>query len=311
MLSSILAVIFPVFALTALGYGAGRTIVPPVAVRGLVNIVNYIEIPVLLFRALAHQNIVRDLQLGISAVYFAGCFLVLILSLAIGRQAFRLKWDELGIFGMGAMYSNSSLLGIPLIQTAFGTSGVLVLTKIIAFHSLILIPVATVMVTAGRGNVQGLGALARAAVAAALCNPIILGLLAGLAWSLTGWPIPGAIDPVLEMLAVAAAPTALIAMGATQAHFRIGGHLGPVAAGALLKLAAHPLLVWLLAIGLGGLSGEAVAVATVTAALPPGINVYLLAHQYDCAVERAASTMIVASVLSLASVAVVLALLGS
>jgi len=304
-------VIFPVVALTAIGYGAGRTIVPAGAVKALVNIVNYIEIPVLLFRALAHQDIVRDPQLGISAVYFAGCFGVLILALVIGRWGFRLKLDELGVFGMGAMYSNSSLLGIPLVQTAFGTTGLVLLTKIIAFHSLILIPVATVIVTVGRGDVQGVPAMMRSAITTALCNPIILGLLAGLAWSLAGWPIPGAIDHVLEMLAVAASPTALLAMGATQAHFRIGGHRAQVLTGAALKLVLHPLLVWGLAAGFAGLSREAVAVATVTAALPPGINVYLLAHQYDCAVGRAASTMIVASILSIVSVGVVLALTGS
>ena len=303
------SVIFPVFALTAIGYGAGRTIVPAGAVKALVNLVTYIEIPALLFRALAHQDVARDPALGISAVYFAGCFAVLVLALAIGRLGFRMRLDELGVFGMGAMYSNSSLLGIPLIQTAFGTSGLVLLTKIIAFHSLILIPVATVIVAVGRGEVQGLPALLRSAVSAALCNPIILGLLAGLAWSLTGWPVPGPVDHVLEMLSAAASPTALIAMGATQAHFRIGGDLGEVMGGAALKLVLHPLLVWLLAAGFG-LAPEAVAVATVTAALPPGINVYLLAHQYDCAVGRAASTMIAASVLSIASVGLVLVLTG-
>lgn len=302
------SVIFPVVALTAIGYGAGRTIVPASAVKALVNIVNYIEIPVLLFHALARQDIVRDPQLGISVVYFAGCFGVLVVALVVGCRGFRLRLDELGVFGMGAMYSNSSLLGIPLIQTAFGTAGLVLLTKIIAFHSLILIPVATVLVATGRGDARGVAAMARSAVRAALCNPIILGLLAGLAWSFAGWPIPDAVDHVLEMLAVAASPTALLAMGATQAHFRIGDHLGQVTAGAFLKLVLHPLLVWGLATGVAGLSHEAVAVATVTAALPPGINVYLLAQQYDCAVGRAASTMIVASILSIVSVGVVLAL---
>jgi malonate transporter and related proteins len=306
----ILSVIFPVVALTAIGYGAGRTIVPAATVRALVNVVNYIEIPVLLFRALAHQDLVHDPQLGISAVYFAGCFAVLLLALAVGRWGFGLKLDEAGVFGMGAMYSNSSLLGIPLIQTAFGTAGLVLLTKIIAFHSLILIPLSTVIVTVGRGDVRGVPAMVRSAALAALCNPIIIGLLAGAVWSLAGWPLPGPIDRVLEMLAVAASPTALIAMGATQAHFRVGGHLAQVAAGSALKLVLHPLLVWLLAAEVAGLPHEAVAVATITAALPPGINVYLMAQQYGCGVARAASTSIVASLLSALSVGAALAWVG-
>ena len=53
------------------------------------------------------------------------------------------------------MYSNAALLGLPLMQMAFGTNGLILQTKIIAFHSLILLPVTTMVIAMGRGQSGG------------------------------------------------------------------------------------------------------------------------------------------------------------
>jgi malonate transporter and related proteins len=307
-----ISIILPVFGLILVGYIAGRTpILPPAAVRGIANAAAWLMIPVLLFRSLAGEGTARSMEPGIALAYFGGCLIILTLALICGRMLFRLRLDQLGVFGMAAMYSNAVLLGLPLIQTAFGPNGLILQTKIIAFHSLILLPVTTVLIALGRGHTGGLLKIVVPAVKETLSNPIIIGLLSGLAWSFTGLGIWEPLDKMTAMLSAAASPTALIALGAAQAQstLRIGRELLEALTVAILKLMLHPLIVWFLAAKVAGLSPEAVAVATVTAALPAGANVYLQAHQFDCYVVGAVNAVMLTTLLSVVSITLVLTLL--
>ena len=105
-------------------------------------------------------------------------------------------------------------------------------TKILAFHSLILLPVTTMLIGLGRGRTGGLFKFIRPAVKDTISNPIIIGLVSGLAWSFTGLGIWGPLDKMTGMLSAAASPTALIALGAASPkhspHRRrtAGGHDG-------------------------------------------------------------------------------------
>jgi malonate transporter and related proteins len=306
-------IILPVFGLILVGYVAGRTsLLPAVAVRGVANTVTYLMIPALLFRAMAQEGVAQSLELGIVLAYFGGCVIILALAMVLGRLLFRLKLDQLGVFGMAAMYSNAILLGLPLIQTAFGPAGLVLQTKIIAFHALILLPVGTFLIAMGRGQSGGFMKVFRPALKETLSNPIIIGLLAGLAWGLTGLGLWDPLDRMAGMLSAAASPTALIALGATQAQAglrSIGRGLFETLTVSLLKLVLHPLIVWFLAARVAGLPPDAVAVATVMAALPAGANVYLQAHQYNCYVEGSVNAVILTTLLSIVSLALTLTLL--
>jgi malonate transporter and related proteins len=305
-------IILPIFGLILVGYLAGKTpIMPAQAVRGIANATTYLMIPVLLFRSIIGDGTVPNMEFGIVLAYFSGCLIVLILALISGRLFFKMRLEQLGVFGMAAMYSNAALLGLPLMQTAFGTSGVVLQTKIVAFHSLILLPVTTMVIGLGRGQVGGLFKFIGPAVKDTLSNPIIIGLMTGLAWSYTGLGIWGPLDKMTSMLSAAASPTALIALGAAQAQssLRIGGELLEAMMVAILKLAVHPLIVWFLTAKVAGLPPEAVAVATVTAALPAGANVYLQANQFGVYVTGAVNAVMLTTLLSVISITLILGLL--
>ena len=59
-----------------------------------------------------------------------------------------------------------------------------------------------------------------------------------------------------------------------------------------------------------GLSAEAVGVAVLAAAMPVGVNVYLLARQYNVYIEGAGSAMIVSTAVSVVTVTALMELLG-
>jgi malonate transporter and related proteins len=305
-------IILPVFGLILVGYIAGHTsILPPLAVRGIANAATYIMIPVLLFRSMIGDGTAPSMEPVIVLAYFGGCLIVLILALISGRLLFKMRLEQLGVFGMASMYSNAALLGLPLMQTAFGTSGVILQTKILAFHSLILLPVTTMLIALGRGQTGGFFKFIRPAVKDTVSNPIIIGLVSGLVWSFTGVGLWGPLDKMTGMLSAAASPTALIALGAAlaQSTLRMGSELLEAVTVAILKLALHPLIVWYLTARVAGLPPEAIAVATVTAALPAGANVYLQAHQFGVYVTGAVNAVMLTTLLSVISITLILSFL--
>lgn len=296
-----LVVLAPVFGLLAVGWAAARfRIVDEAGTRGLVKVVGTLAVPALLFRALAHETGGGGLP-TIAIVYFVACALLLLIAHVYARRVLGLGLSEAGVFGMGAVYSNSSLIGVPVVHALFGDRGVVEITEIIAVHSLILIPAATLLVAAGVGGER---VRLRPTLIAAFGNPMTLALIAGFAVRMSGLALPGPVDQVIAALATAASPLALVALGALVYRLEWPEAAGPPLAAAALKLVVHPVLVFALAWA-ADLPREAVAVATITAALPPGVNVYVMASQFGRYAEEAACAFAVATTASLFTITAV------
>lgn len=222
-----LTVLVPIFALLALGFAAARTgLLSAEANGGLLKLVACFAIPALLFRSLAGG---AQASGGgeIAVIYLLGCAALLVIAFVYGRSALGLSLAECVVFGMGVIYSNSSLIGIPIAQALLGDQGVALLSEIIAIHTLVLIPVATLLLAFGNSAGGGSKALI-----SAISNPMTLALAAGLVWRRTGLAVPETIDHVIGMLAAAAPALSLIALGATVARvplptsFRDAGRVG-------------------------------------------------------------------------------------
>ena len=89
------------------------------------------------------------------------------------------------------------------------------------------------------------------------------------------------------------------------------GDVGPAVLLTALKLVLHPLIVWIVAVPVLGLSGLWVAVAVTMAAMPTGVNAYLFGARYDAAAGVAARTVFLSTLLSLGTISVLLMLLAS
>ena len=114
-------IVLPVFALVAVGYAIGRTrLLGDGGVQGISNFVFYVAIPTLLFRTMSRIELPEIGSLGIVFAYFGGCLLVFPVAAVVGRLLFDIGRDEQAVMGMGAVFSNTVLLGIPLVFTAFG-----------------------------------------------------------------------------------------------------------------------------------------------------------------------------------------------
>jgi malonate transporter and related proteins len=112
-----------------------------------------------------------------------------------------------------------------------------------------------------------------------------------------------------EMVGASAVPCALFALGASLAGYPLIGDVPPALVLTVIKVVAHPALVWILAVPILGLEGIWVKVAVVMAAMPSGINVYLFGARYDVAPGVAARTVLLSTVASLVTIPVFLYLL--
>jgi predicted permease len=305
--SVVLETVLPVFALVFAGYFVGRRFISEEGIKGLTGFVYYFAIPALLFRTMGGGYLPGPEDLVLLAVYFGGCFIVFALSLASGYRLFTNTVPELGLMAMAGYFGNTVLLGIPLVLAAFGEAGMLPLTLIITFHSALLFPLTILVVELGRGAGSGgwrkaLGdsfkALAR--------NPVILAILAGLAYGATGWGLAKPIDAFINLLSGAAAPTALFALGASLSGYKIAGDLKEISLACTIKLLVHPLAVGLLGYLDFDLRADWAAIAVLTAALPAGANVFVLAQQYNIYLGRAASIVLISTGLSMVTLSILL-----
>jgi hypothetical protein len=307
----ILDIIVPVFGIVGLGYVAARFgLFPADANKGLSRFVFDFAIPALLFRTMATTGLPADIEWGYLISYFGGGYISWITGTALAYLLFRRAGAEPAIAGMTAGFSNTVLLGVPLILTTFGESGTLPIFLLIACHSWQLLSVVTIQAEVGIGARDEMRKLPANVAKGLVRNPIIWALVLGVAANLTGLPMPDFADTLLEMLGRAALPCALFAMGASLAAYRIVGALPQASVGSLLKLGLHPAATYLLATYVFEVTPLWRDVAVIVAALPVGVNVYMMAQRYDAGVAPAATALILSTAGSVGSIAIVLWVLG-
>ncbi|HSG48642.1 MAG TPA: AEC family transporter [Longimicrobiales bacterium] len=307
----LLNVVAPVFGILGLGFLAARLrLLDPPGIRGLVLFVFNFAIPVLLFRSLAEMALPAVIPWAFLAAFYTGALTAYAAGMALARWGYGRPLQEQAIWGMGAGFSNTVLLGIPIVLTGLGPEASLPLFLIIGFHSAVLMPVTVALLHLKVGEGADGREQAVTVVREIVRNPIVMGLALGLLANLAGVTLPGPLDRMAELLGAAAVPCALFAMGASLAAYPAGGDTPPALALASLKLVVHPLVVWLLVGPLLGLEGIWLSTAVVVAAMPTGVNVYLFAARYDAAPSVAARTVLLASALSVVTVSVLLVVLA-
>jgi predicted permease len=305
---TIFDILAPVIVMIAVGYVLARTeILTPSGEAGLSAVVFYVTTPALLLRAMAGAA-PGAADLAVMAAYFAPCLLLYAVWVV---AAHRRAGGGLGMAGLGAMgacFGNTVLLGVPIIERLHGAPGLRLLVMIVSIHSAILFTTTAVLLEADRGRVDRRAALA-IAVRTVTGNPIVLSIFAGAAIALCGITLPRAVDSTLGLLGAATTPIALIAVGTSLAGFGVRGLLAPCAAISAAKLVALPIAVWASSRFVFGLDDLAVAVATLTAALPAGTNVHVLARRHDVGIETAAGAIFVSTLAAGATVPLVILML--
>lgn len=300
-------IVFPVFGLVVCGYIVGRThILTREGISGLTNFVFYVAIPVLMFRIVVRNDIPDASDLSILAAYYGGSYLLYFIAVITGRLLFKLPLDQLAIFGMGSVYGNTIMLGLPLVYAMYGEAGMLPLLIIATFHNPMFITLTALVIEVGRGENKSKLEIVFTSLKTLACNPVVIAICLALPISYAGWSLPKPVDRFAELLSAAAAPCALFALGASLVEYRVAGKINESLSIVALKLVAHPLLVFVMSRHVFELEPMWIAVATLMAALPAGANVFIYASGYGIYVARATSATLISTGLSMFTIALVL-----
>ncbi|MDD6661012.1 MAG: AEC family transporter [Lachnospiraceae bacterium] len=216
-----------------------------------------VSLPAVLFVDLASVDFVEAWDPKFVLFCFAVTFLCILvsalLSLLLKERPLR------GEFIQGAYRSSAALLGIALIQNIYGTSG---MAPLMIIGSVPLYNIMAVVVLAffqpGQSGIDG--AVLKKTLKGIVTNPIIIGIVVGLLWSLLGIPIPKILNKTMSSIGATATPLGLMAMGATFDFHQALGKKKAVLGAAFLKLVGWCALFLPLGVALGFRQEELVAI---------------------------------------------------
>lgn len=305
MSSVVVLRLLAIFAVIGLGWFAGRTKLlgdGTDTARVLSNAAFYLFTPALLFRTTARIDLAALPWATLGA--FFGPVVALLLAVYL-RERRRGGLEPAGpaVRAISVSFGNTVQLGIPIVTALFGEAGLALHVAIVSLHALTLLTVLTVLVEADlvRAHVGGdrPGPLATALTTArrTVVHPVVLPVLAGLAWNLLSLPLGGPFDEILRTLGQAVVPVCLVTIGLSLHQYGVVGVAGPAVALSVGKLAVQPALVLVAAHWGAGLTGVPLAVVVLAASLPIGSNALLFAQRYR-AREGEATAGIVLSTLA-------------
>jgi predicted permease len=295
----------------ALGFFVGRRgWIRATSVKDLSNLVFMVLTPALLFRTMSTVR-VQDLDFGPVAVYFAAAGLIFAATLVV--QGFS---SLAAARGLANTFSNTIMIGVPLVGLVFGQAGLVTLFTLISVHSLILLTAATVVfelaqarerARSGDGPQHSMLRTVLQAIGNGIAHPVPLPIIAGLLFAQTGLVVPEVIGKPLLLLGQALGPLALLLVGVTLAFSTVGTYFKAALRIALVKNIVHPLLLGAMGWTLG-MSGLSLAVMVAAAALPVGANVFLFTQRYEVAQDEVTASIAVSTALALVTVPVALLL---
>jgi malonate transporter and related proteins len=266
-------------------------------------LVLYFALPAMIYRTVAGAPFEQLLNWQFILATSLSTLAIFAAAFAFAVWALRARIHVAGLQASAASYGNVGYMGLILSVVAFGEAAAVPAVLIFCFDMLIqfiLVPLTGAIGTTAQGASRTeLGSNIARSV---LLHPFLVATVLGAVSAAIELQLPTALDSFLEMLARAAAPAALFALGITLARRRLAGMNPelPVIVG--LKLFAHPVIV-LTALGLiGGFDPLWISVAVLMAALPTAASVYVFAEQYDAWLEGASSSILVTTLVSAVTV---------
>ena len=222
-------------------------------------------------------------------VTLASILLLLALSYLLRDRSIQAEFVQAGYRG------SQALLGSALMQNLYGGNGPLALVLIgaVPLYNVAAVALLTLMAPGGHLDRKTIGKTLRGIVT----NPIILGIAAGLLWSLLQIPQPVIMQRAVESLSVTATPLGLLALGASIDMNKVMGCWRPTAVCTAFKLVIFAALFLPLAVALG-YRGEVLAVILIMLSSPTTVSCFSMARSMGHDGTLSSGTVMLTTVLS-------------
>lgn len=296
---SILFVIAPIFGLIALGYIAVRyRLFPAEGVKALIAFVNNFATPCLLFYSISHSDFRAAFNIGIIGPYYFGALICFAIGIVVARKLFGNRPGESVAVGFSGTFTNTVLVGLPLMTRAYGQEALPVVLSIIGLHGAILLTVAMVTMELVRRDAQPLAKTLFVAGQRVLSNPLIWGIAGGIIGSLLNLRLIEPVDAFFQMIGQAVVPVALFGIGGALVEFKLSDNWKQAMVASLIKLILHPAIAYVLMIWVLHVPLEIARYGILLSAMPAGVNIYVFATYYDRGISVATNTILISTLLS-------------
>lgn len=265
----------PIFLVMVVGYGAKQMKMVDEHFVKILNAVNFkITLPVLVFRDIATSDFyqVWDTE------YVLFCFFATLASIVAAGVFCKLFYrdkSQSGEFIQAAYRSSAAVLGIAFIQNIYGTSKMAPL-MIIGTVPLYNVAAVVILIFTSREPKGDTRAAIQKALVGVVTNPIIIGIVLGMAVSLLRINMPVIIGKTVNNFAVLASPLALFGLGAGFEGKKALKEMKPTIAATCIKLVVWPAVFLPVAIHMGFTTEKLVAILIMLGA-PTTASCYVMA----------------------------------
>ena len=248
-------------------------------------------LPALLFQDIATADFYQVWDTRFVVFCFAATFLSICLA---GALSLSMKdRNRRGEFIQTSYRSSAAILGIAFIQNIYGNAGMaplMIISSVPLYNVMAVIVLSVTSPKADPAIQQAHGGayppasrhfgmnwlLLRKTFLGILTNPIILGILTGLLWSVLRLPMPGILMKPLSYLAVLATPLGLMSMGASFNLKKALTGIRPVLLSCALKLVVLAALFLPAAVSLGFRDSSLIAILVMLGS-PTTVTCYIMA----------------------------------
>ena len=264
----------------------------------------YILMPTMLF-----SNISKTYSTDSFDFKFLFCYetatIILILITVLSGKIFNKNLSKSTIMGLNISYPNYGYIGIPMSLVAFGNEAALPLAFILLVDTIVLLTCSSFFIAISEKKTSVIDLIYKL-VRRIISQPLLVAVCFGMFFSQLKINIVSPVEVFIETVAGAAAPVALIALGASitlrfPTHQKID--LAIISAG---KLILHPCLIVLIFFLWPTEKTVWLQTAILCASLPVAANVFVLAEYYGVFKTESANSIVLTTILSTFTLPIVL-----
>ncbi|MBY6092390.1 AEC family transporter [Pseudooceanicola sp. 502str34] len=297
-------VVLPVFLVIGAGYAATRSGgISAIAIDGLMTFAQKYALPCVLFTGVAQLDLAQAMHPALLASFYTGAIAAFVVGFLVAHFVFGRSWQDSVVIGFIAEFSNTMMLGLPVVERAYGQDELNAAYAVISIHAPVGYTLGTTVMEVVRARETGLSIarLPLQILRQLSKNMLVVALLLGFIVNVINLPLPQPIWDAIALMNRAGLPVALFAVGGILVRYKLEGDGRVIAMICFLSLILHPAI----ALGMGvllGLSPADLRGAVIMASVAPGINTYVFASIYGRALRVSASSVLVATATALLTV---------
>ena len=305
----ILGITVPIYLAIALGFACTRMgLFAKADMQVFGRFTLQLALPALLFNALSQRSVAEILNLNYLLAYALGALVMMGLGLWWARQVQGQSLSYSSMMAMGMSCPNSGFVGYPIILLSFGPVAGVALALNMVVENFLLLPLLLAIADAQGRPGQWRSVLFQT-VKNVSKNPMIWGVVAGFAFSMSGLQMPSPVGRTIDLFAQSSAVLALFVIGGSLVGLQARGLQATVLPIALGKLVLSPMVMWAVLMWWVPIDDPALRAAALLTGAMPMLGIYTILNQRHGHGTVSAAALLVTTVLSFFTLSALLWLL--